>query len=240
MGRQQIISGKISGFSARLIGIMEDRNFQIDDLAEKMGVSAGAIGNWRSGGGITTKNAHALAKVLGVPFRFLMHGETEEAHAPTSGGQAFILRSEDPVPYRTSKEPPFRPIPVVSWAHAGEIDQEGNYGDLANQIDEYVSSDCRDPNSYAVIVENDSMEPELRAGDRVVLLPNTEARNGDIVVCRLAESGGTMIKRFRRTGPEGATVRLESANEIYKVQTHPNTAFRFIHPVYELHRRIRR
>jgi SOS-response transcriptional repressor LexA len=151
-----------------------------------------------------------------------------------------ILRSEDPVPYRTSKEPPFRPIPVVSWAHAGEIDQEGNYGDLANQIDEYVSSDCRDPNSYAVIVENDSMEPELRAGDRVVLLPNTEARNGDIVVCRLAESGGTMIKRFRRTGPEGATVRLESANEIYKVQTHPYTAFRFIHPVYELHRRIRR
>src|ERR1051326_7911476 len=73
-------------------------------------------------------------------------------------------------------EPPARRSPVVSWAAAG---QARAYEDLANQIEETVETDCRDANAFAIIIEGDSMEPKFYAGDRVVFMPNSEARNGD-------------------------------------------------------------
>src|SRR5262245_31412216 len=50
--------------------------------------------------------------------------------------------------------------PVVSWASAGG---GGVFGDLEHQIEETVSTDCKDPNKYALIVEGDSMSPKFEA-----------------------------------------------------------------------------
>jgi SOS-response transcriptional repressor LexA len=126
----------------------------------------------------------------------------------------------------------WRFVPVISWARAGA--QDFNYSDLEGQIDDTLISDVKDVNAYAIIVEGDSMEPRVTAGDRVVTMPNSEARNGDLVVARLEESGGVMVKYFKRTGPEGETVTLTSQNELYKAVSFPYGAFRFIHPVYEV------
>lgn len=105
-----------------------------------------------------------------------------------------------------------REIPVVSWAAAGEA---SDYEDLASQIDETVGTHVTDPNAFAVIVEGDSMEPELKAGDRVVVAPNLEARNGDVVLVKLKD-GRVMLKKFRRIGPNGGTIRLLSENLKYE------------------------
>lgn len=78
-------------------------------------------------------------------------------------------------------------MPVVSWARAG---QALDYGDLCNQIDDSVETDCKDANAFALIPEGDSMEPEFYAGDLVVFAPNVEPRNGDFVVCRLLSNSG--------------------------------------------------
>lgn len=131
----------------------------------------------------------------------------------------------------------FRKVPVVSWAKAGEA---SNYDDLCNQIEEMVETDCRDPNSFALIIEGDSMEPEFHAGDIVVFAPNSEPRNGDLVVARLTESGGVFFKRFRRAGPEGQMIRLESINPNYKTLEIPANSFRFIYPAVGMKRRFRR
>lgn len=131
----------------------------------------------------------------------------------------------------------FRRVPVVSWAKAGEAT---NYDDLCNQIDEVVETDSKDPNSFGLIIEGDSMEPEFQAGDIVVFAPNSEARNGDIVVARLKETGGVFFKRFRRSGPEGGTVRLESVNPDYKTLEFPSSAFRFVYPAVGMKRKLRR
>lgn len=129
----------------------------------------------------------------------------------------------------------WRKIPVVSWARAGEgIDFE----DLCRQMEEWVETDSRDKNAFAVIIEGDSMEPEIRAGDLVTVCPNQTARNGDLVVARL-HTGEVYFKRFRRTGPEGQTVILESINPDYAEKTFPLSAFRFIYPAWDIKRRLR-
>lgn len=133
-------------------------------------------------------------------------------------------------------EPHARKIPVVSWASAGLAK---DYEDLRNHIDELVETDCKDSNAFAVIIEGDSMETKFYAGDRVILAPLSEPRNGDPVVARLAD-GRVLFKYYSRTGPEGSLVRLTSENPNYAPIEIPKGEVQFAYPAWEIKRRIRR
>jgi SOS-response transcriptional repressor LexA len=128
-----------------------------------------------------------------------------------------------------------RDIPVVSWAAAGKAN---DYQDLAAQIDETVGSHVTDPNAFAVILEGDSMEPAFLAGDRIVVAPNLEARNGDVVLAKFRD--GVVCKQFQRVGPVGGIARLKSLNENYPPLEVPIEEFAFIYPVMEFKRLVRR
>ncbi|HEY1172930.1 MAG TPA: S24 family peptidase [Verrucomicrobiae bacterium] len=128
-------------------------------------------------------------------------------------------------------------VPVVSWASAG---QGGDFADLSAQIDEYLNSDCQDPNAYALILEGDSMTPEFKSGDRVIFLPNEQPRNGDVVVARLEESGDVLFKLYHTYGPNNEMVRLTSYNPVYPSLEYRRDQFRFIHPMHSLIRYRRR
>lgn len=133
-------------------------------------------------------------------------------------------------------EPPSRRAPVVSWAAAG---QARAYEDLANQMEETVETDCKDPNAFTIILEGDSMEPKFFAGDRVIFAPNMEPRNGDAVVAKLSD-GRVLFKYYSRTGPEGARIRLSSENPNYGPLEFEAPDFAFIYPAWEIKRRLRR
>jgi len=133
-------------------------------------------------------------------------------------------------------ESPARRAPVVSWAAAG---QARAYEDLANQIEETVETECRDSNTFAIIIEGDSMEPRFFAGDRVVFAPNSEPRNGDAVVAKL-QDGRVFFKNFYRTGPEGTRIRLVSENANYAPVEFDRAEFVFVYPAWEVKRRLRR
>jgi SOS-response transcriptional repressor LexA len=133
-------------------------------------------------------------------------------------------------------EPPARRAPVVSWAAAGVARA---YEDLANQIEETVETDCKDPNSFAIIIEGDSMETKFYAGDRVVFAPNSEPRNGDAVVAKLND-GRVFFKYFYRTGQEGSRIKLVSENHYYGPMEFDANEFTFIYPAWEIKRKLRR
>jgi phage repressor protein C with HTH and peptisase S24 domain len=110
-----------------------------------------------------------------------------------------------------------------------------SYGDLANQINEWINGDTKDMNAYSLIVEGPSMEPLFPAGIRIIASPNSEPRNGDYVVARLSDTGQVLFKKYFQTGKDGSDVRLECLNPDYSPITLPRTAFRLIHPVVEWH-----
>ena len=125
---------------------------------------------------------------------------------------------------------------MVSWAAAGAARA---YEDLANQIEETVETDCKDPNTFAIIIEGDSMENKFYAGDRVVFAPNSEPRNGDAVVAKLND-GRVFFKYFYRTGTEGSKVKLVSENQLYGPMEFDRGEFTFIYPAWEIKRKLRR
>jgi SOS-response transcriptional repressor LexA len=63
------------------------------------------------------------------------------------------------------------------------------------------------------------------------------ARNGNVVIARLRDEGSVLFKMFHQTGPKGETIRLTSYNPIYPPLEFHLGAFRFIYPVYEMHRK---
>jgi len=207
-------------FGRRLKAVRRRKGHTQASLAKRLGISSGNFGNWETGGFVPhPATLSKLAAELGVSVGYLLGEEPEQvletkpnASAPMPAIEMFKGK-----------------VPVVSYATAGA---GLNYSDLAEQINEWVSCDTSDPNAYALIIEGDSMEPEYKAGDRAVFLPNQEARNGDIVVARLAETGEVYFKLFHLLGPKADKVRLTSYNELYPPLEFPRKAFRFIHPLH--------
>lgn len=160
----------------------------------------------------------------------------EKAEKQHAGAPALWARVNTSGQQAAHAEPATRRVPVVSWASAGAARA---YEDLANQIEEYVDTDCKDPNAFSIIVEGDSMEEKFYAGDRVVFAPNLEPRNADAVVAKLTD-GRVLFKFFYRTGPEGAKIRLVSQNPNYSPLELERQDFVFIYPAWEVKRRLRR
>ena len=168
-----------------------------------------------------------IAKALDVRLEWLRTGAEPMESPPEEAvrkGNARLM----PAPRR-------RPVPVVSYATAGKA---GDYEDLANFLDESLETDCADPNCFALIVEGDSMEPMLRAGDRVVVTPNTEARSGDIVVARREATHEVFVK-LAQFAAGGRRVTFKSCNPAYPPLECSRKEFRFIYPVHSMQRHFR-
>jgi SOS-response transcriptional repressor LexA len=162
---------------------------------------------------------------------FIYKAEKEaENRNPLSISRAFpgLAMTQQPVSARR--------VPIVSWATAGEAK---DYQDLATQIDEYVETNSRDPNAFAVIIEGDSMENKFFAGDRVVFAPNLEPRNGDAVLAKLND-GRVFFKWFHRTGHEGMKIKLSSENPNYGPMEYTREDLQFIYPAWEVKRMLRK
>lgn len=131
-----------------------------------------------------------------------------------------------------------RRVPVVASMRAGFLDTiSADYEDIAAQIDELIETDCQDENAFALIVEGDSMQPRFFAGDRIIVAPNYEPRNGDPVCARLEKDGKTVFKIYRQSGD---TIRLESLNPEYKPEEFHKEAFRWIYPAVDMKAKLRR
>ena len=91
---------------------------------------------------------------------------------------------------------PGRLVPVINKVSAG---YPSDFNDLDYPVgiaDDYVRCpDLHDPNTFAVRVVGDSMEPKFREGDIVVFSPAAEVRSGDDCFVRFASPHETTFKR---------------------------------------------
>lgn len=214
-------------FQEALRAVRSRRGLSQVELAEKLGVKPGTVGNWEAGvNGAPRKRLKEIADKLGVTMEFLT-GEPamELKDAPSAHYNAKHIGSV----HGASK------IPVISFARAGAVDFD--YADLDAQMDESIESDIKDPNSFGLVVEGDSMEPKISAGDIVIVAPNDRPRNGDLVVSRLERTEGVMLKIFSH---DGDRIRLTSYNPAYPPLEFKEADFVFIYPVHSRITRWRR
>lgn len=91
-----------------------------------------------------------------------------------------------------------RQIPVVSWVIAGkwnEVCDSFQPGDA----DEWIETDIKGPNVFALRVKGDSMEPEFIEGDIIVVNPHIKPNHNDYVIVR-NEEGEATLKQLKKYG----------------------------------------
>ncbi len=214
-------TGKINIFSERFGGLLLSHGLSVPQFAKKIGEDDRTVRTWKNGEVIPRPDKlKKITDFFGVTAEQLL----DEAK----------YVNVRPAP----KLKGLRRVPVVASMRAGILDTiASDYEDIASQIDEVIETDCQDENAFALIVEGDSMEPRFFAGDRIIVAPNYEPRNGDPVCARLEKDGKTVFKIFRQSGD---TIRLESLNPDYKPEEFHKEAFRWIYPAVDMKAKLRR
>ena len=113
-----------------------------------------------------------------------------------------------------NKGPTGPAIPVIGLAQAGD---EGFFDDAGfpcggSWEDVRVPGEL-DENVYALEIAGDSMDPVLRAGDKILVAPNAAVRRGDRVVVK-THGGEVMAKELRKLTE--TVVELTSLNPEYE------------------------
>lgn len=162
------------------------------DIAEKLDVSAAAIGAWENGRAKPrlTKLGQ-LAELLGTSAADLMGEDTTEAVRP-NGAQYVTL-------------------PVLVAGHAGEFTDEFGPDEVAD-VPISVLERVNDPDAYLMRVRGSCMNRRFADGENALLSPRCEPRNGDAVA---AEYNGEMILRSYYRGASTLVLSPDSYEDGY-------------------------
>jgi SOS-response transcriptional repressor LexA len=89
-------------------------------------------------------------------------------------------------------------IPVISWVVAGKWEEVfGSF--LPEDAEEWLESDVRGQNVFALRVKGDSMEPEFIEGDIIIVNPHIKPEHNDYVVVK-NEEGEATFKQLKKYG----------------------------------------
>lgn len=162
------------------------------DIAEKLDVSAAAIGAWENGRAKPrlTKLGQ-LAELLGTSAADLMGEDASEAVRP-NGAQYVTL-------------------PVLVAGHAGEFTDEFGPDEVAD-VPTSVLERVNDPDAYLMRVRGSCMNRRFADGENALLSPRCEPRNGDAVA---AEYNGEMILRSYYRGASTLVLSPDSYEDGY-------------------------
>lgn len=105
----------------------------------------------------------------------------------------------------------FRPVPVISLTEARDWDDFTDREFPVAIASEYLLAHTNDPNAFYVRAEGDSMAPEIRDGDLVLIEPREQRENGDIVFTHY--EGEAVIKKLHIT--DDGKIILVSLNSEY-------------------------
>ena len=212
-------------------------------LAEESGVSQQLISKLERGEAQATKEGPALAGALGVSLDELLLGQP-----PRPAGE--VREGEPATPYGPSPDAqpaPVRRIPVISYIQAGEprevVDAYAMGGGFEMLGVSAETAAALGPHAFGLRVEGDSMAPDFKPGDYVVVDPDAPVRPGDIVVAKLDRQNSATLKKYRSRGEDAAgypVFELVPLNDDYATLTVDSTnPGRLIAPVVEHHRKLR-
>lgn len=211
----------------KIRSLREDKEWTQGDLAEKSGVGKSSIQLYESGkGNITQLNLEKIASAFGVNVSYFLNDKMSNSlsisvhnSSPnmsiSPGKSTKLQKMQMLINEQENKLINLRFFPNVSAAagYGANNDNEGfkNIPVTAS----FLTAILRIPaKQYDVInVLGNSMEPFLKDGDMVLVLPTHEASNGEIVIANL---GGDLYVKKLLKDPIKKRIRLTSMNELYE------------------------
>lgn len=168
----------------RVIELLGRKHGATKELADTLGVSGGAITNWKNGHSKSyTKYLPQIADYYGVSLDWLS-GRSEQKEKPS-------LELGEPLGELAN-------IPIIASVKAGYcgIAVEDDTGEYV-QIPAYMLKGKSPSEFRAMHIRGDSMYPKMQDGDIAVVHIQQEVENGKVAVCIINGDEGT-IKRFFR------------------------------------------
>ena len=217
--------------SERLRYARELKGWKQAQLAVAADVSQGTIGNIESGARQSRGSLPKIAKALGVSHDWLAEGEGEMLPAGSRSEPSNVV----PAAIGT------RRVPLISYVQAGcwtEATDPAMVGDGF----EYLLTDLElSGSAFALQIEGESMLPQFKPGDRVIVDPEIFPQPGDFVVAMNGGHEATFKKYRPRSMDEAGNVVFElmPLNEDFAPMRSDQTPIRIVGTMME-HRQYRR
>lgn len=150
-------------------------------LGDVVGRTKGNIGHWETGKHTPSlEQIAAISVATGLPM-------------PALGIQSAAISNVAPAPMGGRRVPVITSIQAGMWAEIVDSFQPGDAGDwLLTDIDLSDSA-------FALDIRGNSMEPEFKDGDRVIIDPEIAPQPGDFVAAKNGEQEAT-FKKYRPRG----------------------------------------
>lgn len=222
---------KTLSFPLALKSFRERAGLKQSELAEKVGVTGPYISLLESGkrpppaDEVTLRIEKALEMVPKTLLRLAHIARTpEDIRRETNLDRLYAegrLGGQGEAGRTLTETAEFRRIPLINKVSAG---YPADFTDLdypAGVADEYVVvPDLNDPNAFAIRVCGDSMCPDFREGDILIISPATTIRSGDFCFVRIDSHGETTSTLKQVFFDDEGTVRLMSLNSRYAPQAY--------------------
>lgn len=191
-------------------------------LAKMVGTTQGSISDLESGRNRTTTNLVAIANALKTSPDWLATGKGE------------MTISHANVEKAPQKDVYF--APVLNWVQAGAFTSTGD-----NYYDEYMPHTYVGGNVFWLVVRGDSMAPEFKEGDYLLIDADKQPKAGSFVIATVADDTETTFKRYKPCGFDETGQeywQLVPLNDFYPVIDSHHKPFSVVGVVVEHKRRL--
>ena len=194
-------------------------------LAKLVGTTQGSISDLESGRNRTTTNLVAIAGILNVNPTWLSTGKGEMtiSHANVEKVSPKNIRF----------------APVLNWVQAGAF---APMGDNDNDYDKYMPHTyTKGDNIYWLQVRGDSMEPDFRQADYLLVDADKPPKAGSFVIAMVADDTEATFKRYKPCGFDDTGqeyCQLVPLNDFHPVIDSRHKPFTVVGVVVEHKRRI--
>lgn len=192
-------------------------------LGDVVGRTKGNIGHWETGKHMPSlEQIAAISVATGFPM-------------PALGVQSAAVSNVAPAPMGGRRVPVITSIQAGMWAEIVDSFQPGDAGD-------WLLTDIELSNSaFALDIRGNSMEPEFKDGDRVIIDPEIAPHPGDFVAAKNGEQEAT-FKKYRPRGMDAQgnmVFELVPLNDDYPTLRSDVQPIRIVGTMVE-HRKYRR
>ena len=162
----------MTGFHIRLKEAMNKRNITQSELCEQTGIPKSAMSQYISGSFKPKQDrTDLIADALKVNGAWLMGYDVPMERDKTSGGGNIISHEN------------IRMIPVYESLCAGFGKHTENL--ILEYIPLYIENDTDAENTLCVVAKGNSMYPKIERGDKIQILRQENAENGQIVAAQI-------------------------------------------------------
>lgn len=168
-------------------------------VARALNESPQTVKNWETRG-VSKAGALKAEELLGIRAAWVLKGEGEMS---ARAGAAFHPNAK-PIPLG------MRQYPVISHVQAGALKEIAVPYGPGDGFDVEYGDDDASQWSFFLEIEGDSMLPDFRPGDRVLIDPDVSPNPGDFVAARNTRQEAT-FKKYRVRGLDA------SGNEVFEL-----------------------